>query len=284
MGSSPHDQSSLAEKNQQYWDNVSKSIFKEQWIQDLQQQIFSHLRSNLTWLSIDASATENKKPTKMLDYACGNGIPSKALSPYFTTCIGMDMAQSMVETYNAAAKELGLSSRQMYAIRGDLMAENVDPALLGEEMSGFDLVVICLALHHIEDSGEAIERLVERLRVGGTMLVIDWATIEEKGRGQQGEVGVEERDGEESGHRQQGAGHYHHHHNHQYPHDLREINHPAAHTVAHNSFAKEQMAQAFESAGCGDFEFVLHEKPSSVPMIAGGQMQLFFAKGSKIRA
>lgn len=163
----------------------------------------------------------------------------------------------MIEKYNGAAREHGLTETQMHAQFGDLMAQNVDPSLLGPELSNFDLVTICMALHHLEDPPDAIRRLVDRLKPGGVMLVIDWATSPEKYRQQLGRP---------------------HHH---VDHDHGPGSYPAAHTVAHDSFAKEQMEEALKNAGCGAVDFVLHPRTSSVPMATGGQMQLFFARGTK---
>ena len=264
---------------------ASKSVFKEKWIQDLQQQIFEHLRANVDWIGIDqAPNTSDRAPRKMLDYACGNGLPSQvglpfskaialaliyhpqALVPYFSTCIGMDISEGMVEKYNSVAAEQKLSPEQMHAVHGDLIRPNVDPALLSDDLSNFDLVAICMALHHLEDPVHAVKRLVERLRFGGTLLVIDWATRPEadhtqRKRAQEGPGGEKD---------DAGTGSHHHDHGPQ--------RYPAAHTVAHDSFAREQMVEAFEKAGCDGVDFVLHPKPSVVPMATGGQMQLFFAK------
>ena len=173
----------------------------------------------------------------------------------------MDVSEGMVEKYNITAREQGISESKMHAVQGDLMAPEVDPSLAGEDLFNFDLVVICMALHHLENPQEAVKRLVNRLKVGGVLVIIDWATGSEKYRRQQ-----ETKKGNNDG----GAHH-----------DHRSGRYPAAHTVAHDSFAREQIEGALKDAGCSETDFVLASKPSVVPMATGGQMQLFFARGKK---
>lgn len=169
----------------------------------------------------------------------------------------------MIEKYNAAAREQGLSEEQMHAVLGDLMASELEPSLLCKELFDYDLVVICMALHHLEDPQEAVKRLVERLKVGGVLLVIDWAADGEKYQ-QQLRKNAESSSEQAADDHDHGPGRY-----------------PAAHTVAHDHFAREQVEDAFNKAGCSDIDFVLHPQPSTVPMEVGGQMQLFFARGRK---
>ena len=190
-------------------------------------------------------------------------INAQALSPHFKSCVGCDVSEGMIEKYNAAARERGLSEKQMHGVCGDLMTSDLTSSLLGEDFFNFDLVVICMALHHLEDPHEAVKRLVERLRKGGILLVIDWATSSEK---YQRQLRKSAETGEDAN---------------AHDHDHGPGQYPAAHTVAHDSFAREQMEEAFRNAGCGSVDFVLHPQPSEVPMAAGGQMQLFFARGRK---
>ena len=194
----------------------------------------------------------------------------------------MDISESMVEKYNSVAAERNLPPEQMHAVHGDLIRPNVDPALVSDHLSNFDLVAICMALHHLEDPVHAVRRLVERLRVGGTLLVIDWATSTSpeadptpRKRGQEGPGGG----GGGGGGGKDDAGTGSHHHDQSHGHGHHDHDGPsAAHTVAHDSFAREQMVEAFEKAGCDEVDFVLHSQPSVVPMARGGQMHFFFAK------
>jgi SAM-dependent methyltransferase len=163
----------------------------------------------------------------------------------------------MVENYNLAARELGFSETQMYAVQGDLMEG--DGSLSGEEFFNFDLVAICMALHHLADPHEAVKRLVARLRVGGVLVITDWAATAEKDC--QKNVQWEGRCGN--------------------GHDDTLRRHPAAHTIAHLNFAKGEIETVLEHAECNAVDFVLHAESSTVPMAPGGKMRLFFARATK---
>ena len=124
------------------------------------------------------------------------------------------------------------------------MIEPTKPSLSQDELSGFNLVAICMALHHIKDPQFAISRLVERLRSNGMILVVDWAT----------------RDATES----------------------LPSTHPAAHTVTHDGFTKDQVLSLFQNAGCHSESFILAGELSDVPEASSGKKQLFFARATKV--
>ena len=66
----------------------------------------------------------------------------------------------------------GLSQRRMNAIRGNLMDDSA--ALAGPDYYDFDLAVVSMALHHVKNPQELLMRLVERLKSGGVLVVIEW--------------------------------------------------------------------------------------------------------------
>ena len=181
----------------------------------------------------------------------------------------------MTKQVNAAAVEHGLSEKQMHAIHGDLMAPTVDPSPLGVEMSNFDLVTICMALHHLEDPTKLVKALIDRLKVRGVLLVIDRATSPEKYQEQlkRAKFGNSDLGSDNTP--------YAHQHQHHHYHDHGPGRYPAAHTVGHDSFTREEVEEAFEKAGCDEVDFVLYPGRSEVPMATGGSMQLFFARCRK---
>ncbi|KAH8694050.1 S-adenosyl-L-methionine-dependent methyltransferase [Talaromyces proteolyticus] len=165
-------------------------LYQEPWIRKLLQQIQICLQMNSDWLGIDLS-----RPQRILDYACGNGTvssvrsattnpshfraiavdTSKALLPAFpkATFQGIDIATSQVRRYNdEATKLLGEPHHRMFAIQGDLY----DPqAVLNEaRWSGFDASIISFALHHTKDPVDMLTRLRQRVRSGGTVVVLDF--------------------------------------------------------------------------------------------------------------
>ncbi|KAI1392191.1 S-adenosyl-L-methionine-dependent methyltransferase [Hypoxylon trugodes] len=117
-----------------------------------------------------------KKEVRLLDYACGTGMMSRALVPYTTQCLGIDISEGMVAAYNSRAENQGLSRDEMHAVVGDLIvADEPQPAELSDSrFFGFDVATVGGGLHHFADPELAAERLVQRLRPGGVLLVWDF--------------------------------------------------------------------------------------------------------------
>ena len=83
----------------------------------------------------------------------------------------------MLSKYRNTAEELDLQSR-ILAAQGNLIAQKIKPikpSLSQDKLNSFDLIAICMALHHIKAPQFAISRLVERLCSNGVILVVDWA-------------------------------------------------------------------------------------------------------------
>jgi SAM-dependent methyltransferase len=195
----------------------------------------------------------------------------QSLHHLFSKCIGVDLSDGMLDKYRATAAELGLDKSHMLAVQGDLLAPTVgptNPQLTEEELNGFDLVAICMALHHVEDIAWATKRLAERLRPGGVLLIIDWATLDFSNQTEQ-QAGVQ-------------TNWENHHHHHHHMHDIIDPKHPAAHTISHDSFSRDQIFSLFEQAGCGESQFVLADRLSPVPGARSGEMQLFWARATKL--
>lgn len=215
----------------------------------------------------------------------------QALFPYVSTLRGIDISDGMVEKYNHAARSQGLSEQQMYAVQGDLLSPTTTSAsanskLQGADFFNFSIIVISMALHHIEHPQELIKKLVGRLRPGGAIVVIDWvpeignSKHDEQLQQQQQPAGEHspshnaQKNNDQGG---QGAPHHHHHHQHQHG------THSASHTVAHAGFTQDQMLKMLREGGCAEVDFVLHPERSRVPreVDSTGEKQLFFARGKK---
>ncbi|KAM5438396.1 hypothetical protein MferCBS31731_004973 [Microsporum ferrugineum] len=181
---------------------------------------------------------------KMMDYACGEGYISRFFTSYFSKCIGVDVAAGMVEKFNQTVRKEGLSEHQIYAVKGNLTESEATSSIAKEEFFNFDLIIIVHALHHVEDPQTLINQFVERLSPGGIVVVADW---EKEGKGF----------------------------------NPAKIDHPAAHTVSHSGFTKEEMDGFFSSAGCKESDYTVLKEQMTVPEAWGGKMTLFFAKGRK---
>ncbi|KAK2006088.1 hypothetical protein LZ32DRAFT_611563 [Colletotrichum eremochloae] len=53
--------------------------------------------------AVQLSAADVKR-VKLLDYACGTGLISRALAQFTTHCVGIDISENMVAVYNARAE------------------------------------------------------------------------------------------------------------------------------------------------------------------------------------
>jgi SAM-dependent methyltransferase len=167
------------------------------------------------------------------------------LAPFFDTVQGLDISPGMVDQYNELARKDDLSP-SMRANVGDLVkgADKLD----APEYFGFDLIVMSMALHHIEDPSLMIKRLSERLGQGGILLIIDWVSSTESGCSPFN-----------SGH-----------------------DHPVHRTVSHLGFKQKEIGTWFEDAGLQSFTWRWAAKRSYVPEQHGGDSQLFFAKAAKL--
>ncbi|KAI5867699.1 S-adenosyl-L-methionine-dependent methyltransferase [Durotheca rogersii] len=123
---------------------------------------------------IQSKSTEAKKEVRLLDYACGTGMISRALAPYTTQCIGIDVSENMVAAYNSRAENQGLSQQEMHAVIGDLLTPQPTGNLSEPDFFGFDLAAVGGGFHHFADPEQASVRLVKRLRPGGVLLIWDF--------------------------------------------------------------------------------------------------------------
>ncbi|KFY32268.1 hypothetical protein V493_00358 [Pseudogymnoascus sp. VKM F-4281 (FW-2241)] len=257
------------------------AAFNQKWVQTLVHQITDYIQTHVGWIGV-APATSNA-PVTMLDYACGNGVASRvsrttrsgcdptnsdeALAPYVTTIRGIDVSDVMVKKYNDAARMQSLSEQQMHAVQGDLLVPpgKAPEALKTEDLYDFDVIVMSMALHHVEDPQQMTTRLVERLRDGGSILIIDWAP------------------GPSGGQDMLHQNHHQTHSTYQHEHDggHQQDMQGAKQTVSRSGFDKKEMDKILKDAGCSEVDYVFHPQLSKLPSEFGGEKQLFFARGKK---
>ena len=132
----------------------------------------------------------------------------------------------MVAEYNRRMSDAELS--QFHAVVGDLCSnDGVSPDLQDGSLYSFDIAAIGLGFHHFEHLQLSIDRLVERLKPGGVLFIVD--LLDRSGDAAIGEQG--QRD---------------------------DFVKEAARTVPHkHGFSREGMQGMFEAAGCRDFGFVV---------------------------
>ncbi|KAF4812922.1 putative methyltransferase [Colletotrichum siamense] len=172
----------------------------------------------------ETNPATDSSPVRLLDYACGTGLISRALAQFTTHCVGIDISENMVAAYNARAENQGLSTDEMRAYAGNL-TDPADPdpaAFAGAGFRDFDVAGVGLGFHHFADPEYSAKKLVERLRPGGVFIILDFL-----------------------------------------PHEKMHHGLPAAHTVMHHGFSEERMRAIFEQAGAGK-DFAMEELGSGV--------------------
>ncbi|SPO05101.1 uncharacterized protein DNG_07786 [Cephalotrichum gorgonifer] len=164
---------SLSDINRDYWDEKAATTFKHEWVKVLSKQLTRTLRE-FAPLLVPSRDGQRSSPIRMLDYACGNGLASWAMIPYVDVIRGIDIAPGMVTQYNQRVLESEIPEGVMFAHEGDLLAPT--DSIATDELHGFDLAITSMALHHFSDPEAAISALVARLKPGGTVAVVDWAS------------------------------------------------------------------------------------------------------------
>lgn len=152
------------------------------WQRDMSSKITAFLQEPEQLAFIDANRLLSfDRSIRLLDYACGTGMVSRAFGPFVSHIEALDLSPNMVARYKelAAASEVD-SVRHAIAQVGNLLTEaKPASALNGQDLYGFDIAAIGLGVHHFADPALAIERLVERLKAGGVLLIVDF--VEEQG-------------------------------------------------------------------------------------------------------
>nr|EAQ71338.1 hypothetical protein MGCH7_ch7g745 [Pyricularia oryzae 70-15] len=251
--------------NKKHWDVKAATYETDPKWEKSMAQLIAAVEERRDFIGVSwARKGESDRTVRMIDYACGPGTISRALHPYVTQCRGVDLSTNMVAQYKARAKvepadeyqnlsgtTQGLTPEQMDAFEGNILDDD-GAALSDPTLRDADLACVSMAMHHMDDPARVALKLVERLRPGGVLFVIDFVRHEVPGGGSGAEHGA-------------GMG---------------EV-FDATPTIAHNGFSPEQVRDMFEQAGAGDdFAFELVD---SVEMPASSTVKpvIFFARGTK---
>ncbi|KAL8706688.1 MAG: hypothetical protein Q9201_000322 [Fulgogasparrea decipioides] len=185
----------------------------------------------------------------------------------------------MVKAYNEVASNTELPPDKIRAVQGDILglSAGVDSgaSFTGREWFDFDIAVMSMALHHVASPEEAVKKLVERLKVGGRVVFIDWlldsvnfhgADHSEHGPGSDG------RDPGSQGQQFATPGHAHAH-----------IVAPGSEqTITRAGFGREEMLRMLKDAGCVEVDFKLFDEKTRLGDGDEAVMQrMFLVKGKK---
>ncbi|KAL2020501.1 hypothetical protein VTK56DRAFT_8386 [Thermocarpiscus australiensis] len=249
---------SASEHNKEYFDKLAAEYDRRH--EKTLNRIIEEIRARLDFIGVDwvdddddddgngetTSGETEKKTARLLDYACGTGVVSRALAPYTTQCVGIDLSENMVAAYNSRAENQGLAPSEMHAYQGNLCIpeEPAPQAFASPDFFNFDVAAVGLGFHHFDDPALAARRLAERLKTGGVLLILDFL-----------------------------------------PHEKPDTTHAAASTITHNGFSEEQIRRIYEDAGVGK-DFALEEVadvvlPRAVPDKPDMRRKVFIARGTK---
>ncbi|RBQ30020.1 class I SAM-dependent methyltransferase [Aliarcobacter vitoriensis] len=136
------------------FDERAKDWDKKQLSHDKSEACLNHLKDNLDFTKIK----------KILDYGCGTGLIAFELVNNSNEVLGLDSSTGMLEEFNKKAKEKNLSN--IKALKHDILNDDL-------EENSFDLIVISMSLHHIENFEIFFEKSFKALKNGGYLCIND---------------------------------------------------------------------------------------------------------------
>ena len=136
------------------FDERAKDWDKKQTTLDKSDACINHLKEK-----IDFSNIKN-----ILDYGCGTGLIAFNLVEEKNQVLGLDNSSGMIEEFNKKVKEKNLSN--IKAKKHNILEEDLPK-------NSFDLIVISMSLHHIEDIDMFFKKSFEALKNGGYICIND---------------------------------------------------------------------------------------------------------------
>jgi len=224
-----HDANSMShdDRNIAHWNKVAKTYNSEKTQKDfgdLINKAHEFILSNISAIGVDfiePSSTFEKsdepstqKAVRVLDYACGPGTITNILAGRATEFVGLDLSPNMVNEYNERfSTQTDGEKLNAQAYNANLFDPAGPPESLNDpKFFDFDLVAVGFGFHHFENLPIVTQRLVQRLKPGGVLMILDFFS---HGKDDLGDD-------------------------------------PAINTIAHHGFTESQIKGLFASAGLGD--------------------------------
>lgn len=165
---------------------------------------------------------------------------------------------------NEAAQAASEASERMFAIQGDL--ENPSDELKDQKWYDFDTAIISMALHHVKDPIAMLSSLRERVKKGGTLIVIEWASEAEfqaNGKNHQSAAASDDNKPPNN------------------VYDTEKMIEVIGGQKIWPGFSPESLESAMVEAGCSKVEIKHHSETFEIPEEVGhgGHKRLLFAKG-----
>lgn len=135
-------------------DNIDTTRTSMELTADNYKTLFEQLPTFPAWISGNL---------KVLDFACGAGNITNHVKQFANEIVGIDISSDMVDAYKRR------TGKRAYAL--DILTATKDQSeLIGCD---YDIVVCTLSYHHIENYELVTKKLVECLKKGGWLLVLD---------------------------------------------------------------------------------------------------------------
>ncbi|KAL9053071.1 MAG: hypothetical protein Q9162_004993 [Coniocarpon cinnabarinum] len=155
--------SELAERyNSQPWQKQLNTAVTRA-IQDQIHFIFPHEHSH-----------NARRDRRLLDYASGPGMISRALASRCAEAVAIDISPAMIDQYQAQMESYPVPGMKISAFVGNLFTEEGSKNFDERNFFDFDVAAIGFGFHHFENPGLCIGRLAERLKPGGVLLIVDF--------------------------------------------------------------------------------------------------------------
>ncbi|KAG9529953.1 S-adenosyl-L-methionine-dependent methyltransferase, partial [Aureobasidium melanogenum] len=258
-----HEHNDVTAHNRETWDSKAKDYDAKPWQKKIASQVASALDSHASWLGANWTSSSNKE-CKLLDYACGTGSVTRALSNHITHATGLDISPQMLEQYNTLLSSSHPSLHLNTAI-ADLCSNDTETntAISGPEFHDFDVAGVALGFHHFNNPALCISNLASRLKSGGVLFIVDWLPKD---------VSPAEHIGSQHAHPSSDSKET----------DTEEWK-KMQKTIKTNGFTENDMRTFFERAGFGEFGFVVLEE-GFVLQMNGKEVKKtgFIAKGRKV--
>jgi ubiquinone/menaquinone biosynthesis C-methylase UbiE len=245
----------------------AKDYDAKPWQKKIAAQVAEALDTHADWLGAKWVSANNNE-CRLLDYACGTGSVTRALSTRISHATGIDISSQMLSQYttllSTSHPHLSLSTTL-----ADFCSASPDTNLNND--TSYNIAGVALGFHHLADPQLCMSRLAQQLQAQtGVLFIIDWLP------------------------KDIAAGEHHHGHQHAHPVSVASSSssndNDAAkadwqnmkRTIKTNGFTKEDMSSMFEKAGFVDFEFVVLEEKFALQM-NGHEVEKtgFIAKGRK---
>ncbi|KAI5198428.1 S-adenosyl-L-methionine-dependent methyltransferase [Aureobasidium subglaciale] len=255
-----HGHHEITAANRDTWDSKAKDYDAKPWQKKIASQVAEALTCHASWLGAKWASAENRE-CRLLDYACGTGSVTRALSTHITHATGLDISAAMLEQYTSLLSSSHPSLHISTAL-ADFCSTPPDAALSGPEYQNFDIAGVALGFHHFSSPAVCLSNLFDRLAPSGVLFVVDWLPNVVKAEDHVGSKHVHPDSVQE-----------------QETEEWKKMKK----TIKTNGFGEEDMRALFEGAGFEEFGFKVLESKFVLEM-NGKRVEKtgFIAKGRKV--